>query len=289
MLARKRGPLRFILLAGLLWACHGFTFHRSLDVLSQMPSFSPDCFDGTVLNRRSFVSGAFSGLVLLPKIASAQVPPPPRSIDVGGGFDLLGDARLSQKDVIYPSSMEGPWRCERVVISSEGDSFQAESAWKALTGTASLQANKPEEFLTRFIRSPLLSESGVVNDRGLELESRAKSRGVANMIWNVQNPDFLEYESYNKNKIKLVVVQRSVELPSEKGFGFNELIRIQDGPLTTRAVQVKRRYRRAFDGEGNRVVEGLEIVKTFRVLDGVAGTEFPTSTTKSQIRLVRSS
>ena len=35
------------------------------------------------------------------------------------------------------------------------------------------------------------------------------------------------------------------------------------------------------------VVEGLEIVKTYRVLDGVAGIEFPTSTTKSTLRLTR--
>ena len=37
------------------------------------------------------------------------------------------------------------------------------------------------------------------------------------------------------------------------------------------------------------VVEGLEIVKTFRVLDGVAGVEMPTSTAKSKLRLTRPS
>ena len=36
-----------------------------------------------------------------------------------------------------------------------------------------------------------------------------------------------------------------------------------------------------------RVVEGLEIVTTYRVLDGIAGTEYPTSTTKATIRLTR--
>ena len=41
-------------------------------------------------------------------------------------------------------------------------------------------------------------------------------------------------------------------------------------------------------GRPGRRVEGLEIVKTYRVLDGVAGVEYPTSTTKSMIRLVRS-
>ena len=36
-----------------------------------------------------------------------------------------------------------------------------------------------------------------------------------------------------------------------------------------------------------RVVEGIELVKTYRVLDDVAGVEFPTSTTKSSLRLTR--
>lgn len=35
-------------------------------------------------------------------------------------------------------------------------------------------------------------------------------------------------------------------------------------------------------------MEGLEIVKTYRVLDGIAGAEMPTSTTKTQIRLSES-
>lgn len=44
--------------------------------------------------------------------------------------------------------------------------------------------------------------------------------------------------------------------------------------------------RRNFEGD-QRVVEGLEVVKTFRVLDGVAGTEYPTSSIRSQLRLTR--
>jgi len=50
---------------------------------------------------------------------------------------------------------------------------------------------------------------------------------------------------------------------------------------------VQRRFRRAFGKDGSRIVEGLEIVKTFRVMDGIAGTEMPTSTTKSSLRLAR--
>ena len=211
-----------------------------------------------------------------PAVAGAAVPAS-RTVDVGGGFDLLGDVRLAQKDVLYPISMEGLWKCQRVVTQVEGDSFQAESAWKALGG-GGLRANKAETYQTKFVRSQFFGDSGVVNDRGFELASRG---GIPNISWNVDKPDSLEYD-----KGKIAVVQRTVELPSEKGFGFNELLRIDDG-IFTRAVQIKRRYRRAFDENGNRVVEGLEIMKTFRVLDGVAGTELPTSTTKSQIRLVR--
>ena len=55
------------------------------------------------------------------------------------------------------------------------------------------------------------------------------------------------------------------------------------------ALRVQRRFRRATSEGGARVVEGLEIVKTYRVLDGVAGVEMPTSTTKSTLRLTRPS
>ena len=65
------------------------------------------------------------------------------------------------------------------------------------------------------------------------------------------------------------------------------------------AGELKGRDRRVLDVEGeagassdtggSRVIEGIELVKTYRVLDGVAGVEFPTSTTKSVLRLVRPS
>ena len=53
------------------------------------------------------------------------------------------------------------------------------------------------------------------------------------------------------------------------------------------AARVQRRFRRALTPEGERLVEGLEILKTYRVLDGIAGVEYPTSTTKSLIRMTR--
>ena len=55
----------------------------------------------------------------------------------------------------------------------------------------------------------------------------------------------------------------------------------------SRAVRVRRRFRRAFDDVGRRVVEGLEIVTTFRVLDGLAEASLPQSTAKSTLRLAR--
>jgi len=239
-----------------------------------------------VLSRQDFLLSASSTLFL-----SAAVPPPPRSgVDVGGGIDLLAEPQLSTKDVVFPPSMEGLWNCERVVTVAEGDSFAAETIWKSLGGGRK-KFQEPESFLTRFIPSRIIADDFVVTDRGIagdkyvvtdrgyEIVSR---RGGDDVVWNVDQPNQLIHD-----KIELTVVRRVVEAPTDKGFGFQELIRITEGPFV-RAAFIKRRYRRAYDETGtNRVVEGLEIVKTFRVLDGVAGTEFPTSTTKSTIRMTR--
>lgn len=244
--------------------CHGFP-------LSKKSLIKEDC------SRRSFVIS--TTLVGLPSVAEAISPSEPRDVDVGGGFDLVGDRKLQDKDVMYPQSMEGLWVCDRIVTLVEGDQFQAKEAWRALGGGRNLRVNNAETYRTRFMQSPQLDDvSGVVNDRGFDVAQRA---GAVDVAWNIGAPDVLVFD-----KIKLTVKSRSVELPSAKGFGFNELIRIEEGPYT-RAVQVKRRYRRAFDDNGLRMVEGLEIVKTFRVLDGIAGTEMPTSTVKSTIRLRR--
>jgi len=203
---------------------------------------------------------------------------PYRDIEVGGGYDLLSEKRgAAEADVVYPISMEGLWNCERVVARVEGDKFQAGEAYRCLGGTPLVEGSI-ERFETRYISSPKIEISGVVVDRGFEISSRAKTENVQ---WKVEQPNLLQID----NKVKLAVVKRSVEVPSDKGFGFDELLRVQDG-ITIRAVQVKRRYRRSFDDQGNRVVDGLEIMKTFRVLDGISG-ELPTSTVKTQIRLVR--
>ena len=233
-------------------------------------------------NRRSFFKLS-PLLISSPVVASASLPPASRDVEVGGGYDLLSVKRgAAEGDVIYPESIEGVWNCDRFVARVEGDTFQASEAYRCLGGRLNpLQDGSAEKFETRFIRSPIIATPGVVVDRGFEISSRAKTKDVQ---WAVEDPNFLGFE----NKVKLIVVKRTVEVPSDKGFGFDELLRVEDG-IITRAVQVKRRYRRSFDDQGNRVVEGLEIMKTFRVLDGIAGTELPTSTVKSQIRLLRPS
>lgn len=255
--------------------CNGFSQISPTPLVDDRKSASP-----FLLAHSDFICRRVLLLSLLwtgPSVATAVVPLS-RDVDVGGGFDLLGKPILAMKDVVYPISMEGMWSCSRVITQVEGDQFQAESAWRAFGGD-SLRVNQLENYNTKFIPSQLLGEMvGVVTDRGYELASRAQNSKVG---WSVDNPDDLQFNNYH-----LTVVKRTVETPSDQGFGFNELYRIDDG-LVTRAVQIKRRYRRAFDGDGNRVVEGLEIMKTFRVLDGVAGTEMPTSTTKSQLRLTR--
>ena len=96
--------------------------------------------------------------------------------------------------------------------------------------------------------------------------------------------------------VELAIIQRSVESSSSSsndGFGFNELVRLTErqvpaGIPIQRCARVQRRYRTTTtEPGGGVVVEGLEIVKTYRVLDGVAGIELPTSTTKSQIRMIQ--
>merc|ERR1711865_53336 len=241
-----------------------------------------------------------------------------RNIAIGGGFDVLAYDRIAHKlhatgDVLYPRSMAGVWQCERVIKSIDGDIYQAQAAYRALGGTDSdFVTNKIESYHTKYIPSPQQPGSEentvvayVVNDRGYELASRlhtlTEAEGAtATVTWTVTEPNTVDYRNNSKKSIQLRVTDRTVEPPSEQGFGFNELISIQDGNVsigggvfpsstgTLRAVQIKRRYRRSLEATtGARLVEGLEIMKTYRVLDGMAGIEYPTSTVKSQLTLSR--
>lgn len=269
--------------------------------------------------------GIVPSLVLLPPdptdaIAAAATPPPllssapsSRVEDMGGGFDVYRPPALKFPDVIYPASISGLWRVQRAVTSVEGDKGQAEVAFRCLGGAggyaggdsssdsdaaAVLAGKKSDVYQTRFIDAPSSQTEGytysfdgetirgVICDRGFEISSRTNRDGV---LWDpTLDPNKLSY-----GPVILAVIQRTVEPPTEQGFGSNELIRASTplGGLTPgivdRAIRVKRRYRRNFDESGNRIVEGLEIVTTYRVLDGIAGVEMPTSTTKSMLRMSR--
>jgi len=97
-------------------------------------------------------------------------------VDVGGGFDLRSGKQLKTIDAVFPRSMEGTWNCERVVVSSEGDGFQAESAWKALDGGSrnNGKLKAPEQYQVKFILSAQIGDvEGVVMDRAFEIQSRA--------------------------------------------------------------------------------------------------------------------
>lgn len=262
----------------------------------------------TAMNRRTVIqSSILSSSMILPRQVTAAVQGIQgsggiitRVEGIGGGFDITTSTTTRGKDVIYPKSMEGIWTCRRVVTSIDGDKGQAELAWRNLGGMGTI--GEVESFQTRYILPPgelnvqndyeFQGEvfSGVVLDRGYELTSRTRSE----VTWNIATPDKIVYDK-DDSPVEIVVVQRQIELPSERGFGFNELYRITssaggifgDNPVQ-RAVRVQRRYIRAMDEFGNRIVEGLEIQKTYRVLDGIAGVEMPTSTTKSSIQLRRS-
>ena len=248
-------------------------------------------------SRRDFILLFSSSAVAIAAALPAQAQA--RNIDTGpGGVDLYLDSKYSKsypKDVLYPKSMEGPWLVERVVTSMEGDAFQAETAWRSLGGSGDFR--KKETYLTRYLPQGLVdidnvdpnAERFTILDRGFERQTRSSgsissSQNIesTSVVWTTQKPDTLQTD-----KVEIAVVQRKAENPTDEGWGYDELYRVTEGTLFQRAARVKRRYRRAFDEEGNRIIEGLEIQKTFRVLDGIAGTEFPTSTTKSTIRMKR--
>ena len=224
--------------------------------------------------------------LILPVWAAA--PPPVAMEGIGGGADIRTPLSATASDVTFPKSMEGVWQCRRIVTLVEGNADQALVSWKALGGSDdSLFTNKRvETFLTRFITNQQTGET--VLDRGFELAQRSASS--SNVQWEAAVPSILTYKDDQGQPVELAVIQRRTEPPTDQGFGFNELLRITEkAPFgqVERCTQIKRRYRRAFDDQGNRVVEGLEIQKTFRVLDGIAGVEMPTSTTKTQIQMTR--
>ena len=94
---------------------------------------------------------------------------------------------------------------------------------------------KIEQYATRFVDAPATtpceydfegqSIKGMVLDRGFELNARVGGASVVD--WDAARPDVLKYErAAGGGELELVVVQRTIEMPSEQGFGFNELIRV---------------------------------------------------------------
>ena len=245
---------------------------------------------------------------------------------IGGGFDMLGDRKpMADIDVLYPPSLNGTWVCERKVVSVEGDTNQAQGAWKLLGGTNIIRKGggredfqkAEEKYFVRFVdlRRPTDGIIGLdgkkyygdILDRGYEIEERT-SRGSGSdegtkpteVQWDPRAPNVLNYDRNDGSPAtELKVVQRKVEPQNNQGSlaGSNELIRVttkaKAGAIfgssfdIVYATRVQRRWRRTTTDEGDRVVEGLEIQKTYRVLDGIAGIETPTSTVKSTLRLTR--
>ena len=242
--------------------------------------------------------------------------------EIGGGFDLLlsppSTTALQSPDAFYPSSMANTqWKVQRAVTSVEGDAGQAAIAWRCLGGGPDERAftsKRTEVYETKFVVAPesmdktaaeYVYEGKTVRcailDRAYEMSSRvgiaiagADAEDNISCSWDpTVNPNLLTYKRHG-DEVELVVVQRKIEPPSETGFGSDELVRIQSsaggvfsGLNVYRAARVRRRWRRGFEeSTGKRMVDGLEIVTTYRVLDGIAGVEMPTSTTKSRIRLV---
>eukprot|EP00980_Cylindrotheca_fusiformis_P025513 scaffold13947_cov73-Cylindrotheca_fusiformis.AAC.1 len=83
-------------------------------------------------SRRSFVLSTTLIVGLPTPPSNALIPTEPRSVDVGGGFDLLSSNsdKLQYRDVLYPPSMEGLWVCDRIVTQVDGDTFQAKKDGK---------------------------------------------------------------------------------------------------------------------------------------------------------------
>lgn len=219
---------------------------------------------------------------------------PVRVEGIGGGLDLRNVTPLGS-DVVWPASTTtGTWECRRRATSVEGDRGQAEVAWRALGGAGAFATKEEERYdvvftssspFARYVGADGTEVAGAVADRAFETNARRRGRGA---VWDLARPDVLSYvEDDGATTTTLTVMRRRVEPPSDRGFGSDELYRVdttRSGGVR-RAVRVRRRFRRAYDAEGRRTLEGIEIVNTYRVLDDIAGIEMPTSTTKSELLL----
>jgi len=209
---------------------------------------------------------------------------------LGGGDSSLGDDIFTkQKTERFNTKFIEPPSLEDTTSSGNADRnngpYVYEYQGEILTGTIVDRVFEMESRLNAKI-PPDQQQS--------ETETKNKAQFINSSGDGDATTTTLKYETTKGATVSLAVVERTIEKPNENGFGHNELVRITTaaGGLVPgniiKAARVKRRFRRGYDKEGNRIVEGLEIVKTFRVLDGVAG-DLPTSTTKSQIQFSRPS
>lgn len=242
-----------------------------------------------------------------------------RAGDIGRGLDLLSRDELSYAEAYYPSSMiDTSWTVRRVVTSVEGDVAQAAIAWRLLGGPneRTFDAKIAEAYEANFISTPesmgdayyyyhdaypdgKSSEPSrhraAILDRGRELSSRMGLTSDA-VKWDVVG-NSINYVRNENDGIPayLDIVKRANEMPSDAGFGHDEVYRILSSAggwgsifantSVYRAVRVRRRYRRGYDeNSGRRILDCIEVVTTHRVLDGIAGMEYPTSTCKSRMK-----
>ena len=248
----------------------GGTAATTNGILWHLPDHSPS--GGGRWRFRSFIPAIFSYQVfrhLLPCQHGRHVLESSARDHLGGGRCEPGRGRLEEPggdERAFKEKLTEAYETKFVVAPD--DMTGAEYAYEGKT-----------------VRSAIL-------DRYFEVFHRIAGDTVVK--WDPTSaPNTLTYNR-NDDEVELVVVQRKIEPPSETGFGSDELIRIKSSAggafkslSVYRAARVRRRWRRGFDETtGKRVVDGLEIVTTYRVLDGVAGTEMPTSTTKSRIRMV---
>ena len=266
------------------------------------------------LQHISAIGGVFtSSSLFLPQVSHAATPLPLQSSygapvrieELGSGLDLLSPKPISS-EVYYASSMSNTkWRVQRVVTSVEGNLEQSALAWKLLGGSSDERAftsKLTEVYQADFIAAPesmkdatytfegKVMQSSIL-DRSLELSSRI---GIdkSSIQMDTQSNSIEYTRNNNEGPVNLTVVSRKIEPPTESGFGSDEIYRILSsaggifaGTNVYRCARVRRRFRRGFDeSTGKRILDGIEIVTTHRVMDGVAGIDLPTSTCKTILR-----
>ncbi len=284
-------------------------FYGSVDALSVASRTRRDA-----LQNISAIGGVFtSSSIFMPQASQAATPLPLQSSsgasvrieELGSGLDLLSPPKSMASEVYYPSSMvDTKWRVQRVVTSVEGNLEQSALAWKLLGGSdeRAFTSKLTEVYEADFIAAPEGMKDATYTFEGKTLQSAILDRSLelsnrigidkGSILLDAPNNSIEYTRNNNEGPVNLTVVSRKIEPPTESGFGSDEVYRILSsaggifaGSNVYRCARVRRRFRRGFDeSTGKRILDGLEIVTTHRVMDGVAGIERPTSTCKTRLR-----